>query len=75
MAKGQKPMASYRFTLLASDGSLQTNSAMESPSDDEACEIGSELLLRSEFNVLEIWRGSAMIFRVAKVDRDRRVAV
>ena len=68
-------MASYRFTLLASDGSVQSNCTMESPSEDEACEIGSELLLKSEFNVLEIWRGSTMIFRVAKVDRERRVAV
>ena len=65
-------MASYRFTLLARDGSVQTNCAMDSRSDDEACEIGSELLTRSEFNVIEIWRGSTMIFRVAKVDRERR---
>ena len=68
-------MASYRFTLLARDGSVQTNCAMESRSDDEACETGSELLLRSESNILEIWRGSTMIFRVAKVDRERRMAI
>jgi hypothetical protein len=68
-------MASYRFILLATDGSVETNWTRESLSDDEACELGTELLLRSKSNVLEIWRGSTMIFRVTKVDREHRVAI
>jgi len=68
-------MASYRFTLLATDGSVHANCTLDSPSDDKACEVGSELLQRSESNVLEIWRGRTMIFRVAKADREPRIAI
>ena len=45
---------------------------MDVRSEDEACDIGSEMLLGSEFDVLEVWRGTTMIYRVIKVDRDSR---
>jgi hypothetical protein len=65
-------MASYRFALLGTDGGLHTSCTMQCSSEDEACDIGSELLMGSKLNVLKIWRGTTMVFRVAKVDRERR---
>ena len=61
-------MPTYRFSLLGTDGKVQSNRVMESTSEDAACEIGSELLLESSCQVLEVWCGSTLIFRVAKVD-------
>jgi len=62
------PAKTYRFALMARDGSVQSNCTMQSASDDGACEIGSELLLSSESQTLEVWRGSTLIFRIAKAE-------
>ena len=61
-------MPTYRFSLLGADGEVQSNRIMDSASEDAACEVGSELLLESTCHVLEVWRGSTLVFRVAKVD-------
>jgi hypothetical protein len=45
---------------------------MHSVSDDAACQIGSDLLLNSKSRVLEVRRGSTLIFHVAKADDPKR---
>ena len=61
-------MTSYRIALSTFDGGTRSSCMMEFSSEDEACDHGSELLLRSELDVLEVWRGSRMVFRVVKVN-------
>jgi hypothetical protein len=61
----------YGFTLIAADGSSQSAEAKEAACDDDACEIASELLLESDFPIIEVWRGRWMIYRVSKVDPDQ----
>jgi hypothetical protein len=58
----------YAFTLIAADGSSQSADAREATSDDDACEIASELLLESDCPIIEVWRGQWMIYRVSKID-------
>jgi hypothetical protein len=63
-----EPAKTYRFTLIGVDGSVQSTCTMQSTSEDGACEIGTELLLSSECQTLEVWRGSVLIFRVVKAE-------
>ena len=64
-------MTIYGFTLIAADGSSQPAGAKEAASDDDACELASELLLESDFPIIEVWRGRWMIYRVSKVDHQQ----
>ena len=43
---------------------------MDADSDDQACELSSELLLKSDYTVIEVWRGMKMIYRVSKANPD-----
>ena len=64
-------MTIYAFTLIAADGRSQSAGARKAASDDDAREIASELLLESEFPIIEVWRGRWMIYRVSKVDHEQ----
>ena len=64
-------MTIYAFTLIAADGSSQSAGVREAASDDDACEIASELLLKADFPLIEVWRGRWMIYRVSKVDHEQ----
>jgi hypothetical protein len=61
----------YAFTLIAADGSSQSAGVREAASDDDACELASELLLESEFPIIEVWRGRWRIYRVSKIDNEQ----
>lgn len=43
---------------------------MEADTDEEACEIASGLLLDCEFQTIEVWKDSRLVYRVAKVGPD-----
>ena len=58
----------YAFTLIGAEGKGRPAGVREAASDDEACEIASELLIESAAPVIEVWRGRWMIFRVSKID-------
>ena len=62
-------MAIYSFTLTPASGGSQSAAVIrEADSDDDACEIASELLLESNFSTIEVLRGRRVVYRVSKVD-------
>ena len=61
-------MSNYRFVLVATHGPGGSACIIEADSDDMACELGSELLLESEFPIVEVWRAREMIYRMSKLD-------
>jgi hypothetical protein len=64
-------MPTYRFSFIETNGRAGTACVMEADSDDDACELASELLLESNFQLIEVWRASDMICRVCKIDPDQ----
>ena len=65
-------MTIYAFTLITAEGSSQSAGVREAASDDDACEIATDLLLESDSRIIEVWRGKWMIYRVSKVDQAER---
>ena len=62
-------MAIYSFNLISSSGGSRPAAVVrEAASDDDACEIATELLLESHFSIIEVLRGRQVIYRVSKVD-------
>jgi hypothetical protein len=65
----------YRYIFLGADGSVEATLTLSSRTDDEACELGSELLAKSECSELEVMKGKAVLFRIAReVSNERRTA-
>ena len=62
-------MPVYAFTLIAEDSSSELAGVCEASSDEEACDIATEILLDHEFPIIEVWRGKWMIYRLSKLDR------
>ena len=61
-------MPTYRFRLIATDGVIQSPGTTDADCDDAACEVATELLLDSDYPVIEVWQAGAMIYRLSKVD-------
>ena len=59
----------YAFTLIAEDSSSQLARVCEACSDDEACDIATEILLETDFPIIEVWRGKWMVYRLSRLDR------
>jgi hypothetical protein len=61
-------MPIYGFTLISASGGSQEVAVREAASDDDACELASELLLESDFAIVEVLHGRRVIYRVSKID-------
>ena len=64
-------MRAYRYTFLGLDGRVNAALMLHAGSDKDACELGSELLAKSECSALEITQANkviSMIGRDAKHD-------
>ena len=59
-------MPSYRFSLLASDGSIDTNATLRAATDDAAAELAAELLMKSASSTVEVWENARLVFRMGK---------
>ena len=62
------PVPVYAFTLIAKDSSSRLARVCKVSSDDEACDIATEILLDSDCAVIEVWRSKWMIYRLSKLD-------
>lgn len=61
-------MLAYRYTFLGLDGRLNAALMLHAGSDKDACELGSELLAKSECSALEITRANKVIFLAGRDD-------
>lgn len=67
-------MRAYRYTFLGLDGRLNAALMLHAGSDEDACELGSELLSKSECSALEITKADRVIFLIGRDDKhDPRV--
>lgn len=64
-------MGSYRYSFLDLDGRLRADLTLYSPSEDAARELASELLFASEFEYLELSKGTHSIYRIGKLTLPR----
>ena len=55
----------YRFCTRNPDGSIAASCEMEVHSDEEAFEIGRNLLVQGAFPTIEVWRGNKKIYPLA----------
>ena len=61
-------MRAYRYTFLGMDGRLNAELILHAGSDEAACELGSDLLSKSECSALEITKADKVIFLVGRGD-------
>jgi hypothetical protein len=62
-------MRAYRYTFLGLDGRLTAALMLHAGSDEDACELGSELLSKSECSALEITQADKVIFLIGRDDK------
>ena len=61
-------MRAYRYTFLGMDGRLNAELILHAGSDEAACELGSDLLSKSECSALEITKADKVIFLAGRDD-------
>jgi hypothetical protein len=59
-------MPSYRFSLLAEDGSIDTAVTLRAASDDDAAALAAELLDGSASSTVEVWEAARLVFRAGR---------
>jgi len=58
----------YRFCTRDPDGSIAASCEMEVQSDEEAFEIGHNLVVQGAFPTIEVWREDTKIYPLAGTD-------
>ena len=61
-------MLGYNYRFLAANGEVAANFMLYSPSDESARELAEELLDKSHWAAVEIWRSGVLIWRTTKSD-------
>ena len=56
-------MRNYRYNFFAGEDRTEAAFILYSASDDAACELASEVLAKSDWLFVEVWRGADMIFQ------------
>lgn len=62
-------MLGYNYRFLAANGDVVANFMLYSSSDDSARELADELLEKSHWAAVEVWRSGTMIWRTSKPDQ------
>ena len=65
-------MPKFELIFLGKDGMVRSRDTFDTNFDETARQVGSAMLFKSNAHVLEVRRGSAMIFRLAKANLPRQ---
>ena len=63
-------MPTYRFRLIAVDGVIRSPGVNDAVSDAAAFQAAGELLMESDFPVIEVWRSGQMLRRLSKTSEN-----
>ena len=61
-------MLGYNYRFLASNGDVVANFMLYSSSDESARELAEELLEKSHFAAVEVWRSGSIVWKSTKAD-------
>lgn len=59
----------YNYRFLASNGDVVANFMLYSPSDESARELAEELLEKSHWAAVEVWRSGMVVWKATKADQ------
>jgi predicted dinucleotide-binding enzyme len=62
-------MLGYNYRFLASNGDVVANFMLYSSSDESARELAEELLEKSHWAAVEVWRSGTLIWKATKADQ------
>ena len=66
-ARGGQAVKEYRFRMLQADEVLDAEFVLKAVSDDQACEIASDLLEGADCPRIEVWYEVERVFLLAKI--------
>ena len=61
-------MLGYHYKFLSGDGENTATFILYSTCDDAACELAGELLTKSHWPSVEVWKNGAMILRTSQAN-------